>query len=320
MKSSHNKIFYFDGGPKSHNLKYYTKYVVLFFMDFVWKAILAIRRPKHTPKKYHLSLCSIFRDEAPFLKEWIEYHLLVGVEHFYLYNNFSKDNCLEVLQPYIDNGTVTLTDWPQMPAQKEAYRHFFGHYSNETDWVSFIDIDEFLCPLKADNVSEWLSKFQSYPVVMFYWKMFCSSGLENHNYAKTCIEQYTSCFPQLHDIGKIFFNTDYPTPSDNVEFNCIHSQDTRILGINVPPVNQFGYFVKYGTHRFGKGSVDFQCNHYWSKAVDLFQQKAQHFDAVWGGKRKDMYNLYHEYEAGCTMTDNSIQRFLPELKKRLPLI
>ena len=316
MKITHNRIFFFDGGEKSLNLKYCTKYLVLFFMDLVWKTVLALRRPRHTPKKYHLSLCTVFRDAAPFLREWIEYHLMVGIEHFYLYNNFSQDNYSEVLQPYIDRGCVTLVDFPQTPAQKPAYRHFLEHYKTETDWVSFLDIDEFLCPLKTDSIPEWLQRFNGYPVVMFYWRMFCSSGLKHHDFGKTCIGQYTACYPWLHDIGKIFLNTDYPTPTSDADFNCIHSQDTRILGIKVPPVNQFGYFVKFGTHRFGRGISDFQCNHYWSKALDIFSKKATRTSAF-TGKARNLWELYHEYEAGCTATDTSIQRFLPELSKRL---
>ena len=38
-------------------------------------------------KKYTVAVCAIFKNESVFLKEWLEYHLLIGVEHFYLYNN-----------------------------------------------------------------------------------------------------------------------------------------------------------------------------------------------------------------------------------------
>lgn len=54
--------------------------------------------------KYKIALCLIFKNEAPFLKEWLDYHLTIGVDHFYLYNNNSDDNYLDVLNTYI--GTV----------------------------------------------------------------------------------------------------------------------------------------------------------------------------------------------------------------------
>ena len=33
---------------------------------------------------YDLAVVAIFKDEARYLKEWLDYHLLAGVEHFYL--------------------------------------------------------------------------------------------------------------------------------------------------------------------------------------------------------------------------------------------
>ena len=45
-----------------------------------------LRHPKYN-KKYKISICGIFKNESCFLKEWIEYHEILGVEHFYLYNN-----------------------------------------------------------------------------------------------------------------------------------------------------------------------------------------------------------------------------------------
>jgi len=58
--------------------------------------------------KPYLSICGIYRDEAFYLREWIEFHRLVGVERFYLYDNFSEDNHREVLAPYIESGIVVL--------------------------------------------------------------------------------------------------------------------------------------------------------------------------------------------------------------------
>ena len=56
--------------------------------------------------KYRLSLCLIFKNEAPFLKEWLDFHFMLGVEHFYMYNNNSTDNFREIIQPYIEKGII----------------------------------------------------------------------------------------------------------------------------------------------------------------------------------------------------------------------
>jgi len=39
-----------------------------------------------TRKKRYLSICAIRKNEAPYLVEWIEFHQIVGVERFYLYD------------------------------------------------------------------------------------------------------------------------------------------------------------------------------------------------------------------------------------------
>lgn len=65
--------------------------------------------------KYYLALTAIFRDEAPYLKEWIEFYRTIGVEHFYLHNHLSQDNFAEVLKPYIDDGIVTLSNVIEEP-------------------------------------------------------------------------------------------------------------------------------------------------------------------------------------------------------------
>ena len=96
----------------------------------------------------HLAICAIFRNEAPYLQEWIEFHRLAGIEKFHLYQNRSDDNFETVLRPYIDEGLVELIDWPrEPPCQMEAYADFISRHSGEPWWVAFIDCDEFLSRL-----------------------------------------------------------------------------------------------------------------------------------------------------------------------------
>ena len=64
-------------------------------------------------KMYELSACAVIKNEAKYIKEWIEFHRIVGVEHFYLYNNGSTDRIYKVLRPYIRQGIVTLVEWPE---------------------------------------------------------------------------------------------------------------------------------------------------------------------------------------------------------------
>lgn len=113
-----NKRFVIDRYYR-HNFKYYRNYLKLICKD-VFLKLLFCRKAKILPKKHYLSILSIFKNEAPFLKEFIEYYLLMGVDHFYLYNINSEDDYADILRPYIDKGIVTFLDWSLIPSQHQV--------------------------------------------------------------------------------------------------------------------------------------------------------------------------------------------------------
>jgi hypothetical protein len=126
----------------------------------------------------YLSVCGIFRDEADYLAEWIEFHLLVGAERIFLYNNGSVDNYREVLAPY-DDGTVVLREWPQTPGLMTAYEHCVADQRGDSRWIAFIDLDEFLFSPTGRPVPELLSDYEPWPAVCAHWLTFGSSGHES---------------------------------------------------------------------------------------------------------------------------------------------
>ena len=110
---------------------------------------------------YDLAIVAIMKSEAPYVKEWLDYHLLAGVEHFYIYDNDSPDNLKEVLQPYIDKGVVTYIFYPGKARQYEAYNEAFRKYRFFCRYMAFIDGDEFLFPKNNKSVSEVIDEVLS---------------------------------------------------------------------------------------------------------------------------------------------------------------
>src|SRR5947209_4668609 len=47
---------------------------------------------RHADPTTSLAICAIFKDEAPYLAEWVTFHRLMGVDRFYLYDNRSTDS------------------------------------------------------------------------------------------------------------------------------------------------------------------------------------------------------------------------------------
>lgn len=113
----------------------------------------------------YLSVCAIYRDEGPYLREWIEFHRLFGVERFYLYNNLSEDDHRETLAPYVEEGTVVPYEWPMFPGQLQAYDHCLKKHCEDSRWIAFIDLDEFLFSPTGQAVSEILTEYEEFPGV-----------------------------------------------------------------------------------------------------------------------------------------------------------
>jgi len=133
---------------------------------------------------HYLTICAIFQNEAQWLKEWIEYHLLVGVDSFLLYENNSSDGWQAVLQPYIDKGVVEIVDWSSREGgfpkqQADAYNDGLQRLKQKSEWVAFIDTDEFICPIENDSVADFLRAYEEFGGVVLNWRLYGTSGVNS---------------------------------------------------------------------------------------------------------------------------------------------
>lgn len=277
--------------------------------------------------KYRVSLCLIFKNEAPFLKEWLDFHLTIGVDHFYLYNNNSDDNYRDVLNPYILDGIVTLIEWPEQNSQFKCYKHCYDTYRNESNWISFLDADEFICPKYKSDINEWLSDYDKYHAVNIQWLMFCTGGVLEHDYSKNVIEQYYASWEDFWTHGKCLINTRFEIANFDKWYVHHHTyMYRRICGIKlvVPAVNQFGYIcIVDNTWGGGKNkhkNSSIQINHYFTKAWNIWSEKRKKTDVLTAVNPKSDINYFYKYEDKCVDHDYTIQRFLIKMKIKQGLI
>ena len=134
--------------------------------------------------QYQLAIASIFQNEAPYLKEWIEFHKLLGVQHFYLLNNFSTDNYKEVLDPYIKNGVVEIFNW-FVPVGKDGrwqlsgFNFILNFVRGKVKWLALIDLDEFLFPVQHNNLLQFLAEYENFSGVCANWVMYGTSNVKS---------------------------------------------------------------------------------------------------------------------------------------------
>ena len=315
-KPLENKCFILDEmSINKRGIKTFIKRMLYYPLSFIYKCILFLYRPKKQDKKYKVSICSIFKNEGLYLKEWIEYHLIVGVEHFYLYNNNSDDNYLEILKPYIDSGVVTLTDWEFTPGQMKAFADCADKHKNDTEWIAYIDLDEFIVPKKDYYVYDFLRHFKNRPFVLAYWKIFASGGLKARK-SDYVIEDFVISPRKLTSIGKCFYNTKYNYSPELKENSTMHLMSSKVCGIEIPPINSFGKFVIYNINK-GKNKETIQINHYLTKSIDeyLYKKSKRGGGVHVTGFHTMGYFLEHNYM--CDSVDYSTYRYLPHLKLKV---
>ena len=273
---------------------------------------------KSQTKGTHYNICACARKgNNGRLKE----NMLVGVDHFFLYNNFSDDNYREILAPYIERGVVDLIDWPVPQGQFPAYEDCWQKFRETTRWIALIDLDEFLCPVYETSVGTWLEKYEKYPSVIVYWKMFGTSGRIEHDPEQLTIEQYTVCWDKMYNEGKVIINTGW---SFSKIYHHIIYANYKIgpfqFHLWIPPVNEFGKFIRWEQiHRTRRNAtvdnISFQLNHYWSRAYMMHYRKKEKGSMCenYRHSMRQFFNSEHRNRA----VDYKIFRFLIELKLAL---
>jgi GT2 family glycosyltransferase/SAM-dependent methyltransferase len=267
-----------------------------------------------------LAICAIFKDEAAYLREWVEFHQLMGVERFYLYNNNSSDRYLDALQMHIDSGAVVLHEWPHHPAQLQVYEHCLKTHGAETDWLAFIDVDEFLFSPKAKLLPDVLADYADHPGVGVNWVMFGSGGHKQK--PKGGVLENFLRRGEL-DAGVRYPHLRRPDGSYRPQNSHIKSivQPSKVEGCTNP------HFMLYAggaravdeNHQPIEGAftakvsvAQLRINHYWSKSEDECRYKFNKGLADGKGSRDWNEFLAHEQILNTTH-DDTVLRVVAQL-------
>jgi hypothetical protein len=264
----------------------------------------------------YLSVCALYRNDADYLEEWLEFHRLVGVGRFILYNNFSEDDHRKVLAPYIEEQIVTLVEWPRpffpiKDGMMEALRHCLREYGRHCRWMAFLDIDEFLFSPTGIALPELLVEYENYPGIGVNWAMFGTSGhvtkppgLVIENYMRrTDNPQHNRRIKSIVQPAQVarcslgphyFFYKDGPAVDENKN----------------PIVADFTDSVSFSRLRI---------NHYWSKSEEEVRRKLDRWEDAGGNAWTPRpWNFFEQRDARFNEhPDDTILMYLPALKEAL---
>ncbi|MCL2252823.1 MAG: glycosyltransferase [Lachnospiraceae bacterium] len=231
-------------------------------------------------KKCCLAIVAIAKDEASYLAEWIEYHLLVGIEKFFVYDNDSTDNTADILAPYVKKGVVRRIIWPGIKQQYPAYRDVVTRFRYESEWFAFIDIDEFIVPLSTATVTDFLRELSpNVAQLLIDWRSFNSSGhitkpeglvIENYK-MRAEKSNHFKCVIKPLSVPLDDIRISNPHWFDNLSGITVNEDNHELVG------NLYGYI--YGEKRLSQKIV---INHYHVKSKEEYFERRSRRRATTG--------------------------------------
>jgi hypothetical protein len=133
-----------------------------------------------------MSFCTtaIARQETPYLLQWVAYQRVVGATHVMIYDNGHDRAGRNLLLRLHNRGAITCVPWsgtyphgPQVPAYDDALVRLRGR----TEWVLFVDLDEYVVPVDTDRLDDILDAADDLDGIWFPWLIFGSSGQQTYH-------------------------------------------------------------------------------------------------------------------------------------------
>ena len=245
----------------------------------------------------YLSLCLICKDENVYLPEWLDYHILMGVDRFYIYDNDSRVSLRDTLKDYVERHLVVVLDIKGKAMQLIAYDHCLKTFGHHTFWMGFIDTDEFLVPKATLDLKKLLKEYEGYGGLAVSSLFFGS----NDHKTRPLTGQITAYTQRTHTTFK-----------ENELIKSIVRPDLTLMP-NSPHDFIFkgnnwcvseGY-LRVDGQRFPNHTDKIQLNHYYCRseretALKLSRGRGDQGNA-WPKKRFETINLMSTYEDTCIL-------------------
>jgi hypothetical protein len=278
---------------------------------------------RDTEPDVYLAVCAMYRNEAAYLAEWIEFHRLVGVERFFLYDNESDDDSGEVLAPYVEQGIVVRHEQPGSAATSQAgldqikipaFHHCLATHGPEARWIAFIDTDEFLFSPTGRPLSELLPGYERWPAVAVNGALFGTSGHVTRPEGLV-LENYTTRLDR-HATRRIKSIVD---PAAVTRCLDAHKFEAR-RGMTV---DENGYPISWEGNRYWRGHMTkspslerLRINHYFARSEEDLRAKQARRAADWVPRPVPTSEEVQEsHTAG--VTDETILTYLAPLRAAL---
>jgi len=107
-------------------------------------------------------MSTIVLNEDNYIRQWIEFHLNIGISHFIIYDNSKKSNLKQILNDFIEKGIVVLIEWAYpyrlqksgFSGQTTQQNHSIYAFRN-SKYIGLFDIDEYINMQNNTNINNF---------------------------------------------------------------------------------------------------------------------------------------------------------------------
>ena len=254
---------------QQHQLRSYAATLVSWLQ---WLQFRATRGLRPAPTRQTAAICTIALHEEPYIDEWIQYHLKLGFDHIYVYDNDPANPLNHLPQRYPQR--VTVVPFPGLQRQMASYRSFVRQFRHRHTWAAFIDVDEFIVLRQHSQILGFLQEYCPRGALGLHWVIFDSN---NHRFYedRPVLERFTRRQNRTAGNVKLLVYLPDLLLMKNPHVAALAAGHTR---------DCHGHPLK--SHAGPHPNEDIACiHHYFTKSEEEFRQKCQRGRADLANKR-----------------------------------
>ena len=265
-------------------------------------------------KKVYLTLIAVIRDQEHYVKEWLAFHRIVGVERFVIILHRCTDateKCIRKL-PFVDDIHVhQVNDMGNPSIQMGAYHWAVRNYGHASKWLLFVDSDEFFFGTTEDHLPSILERYEEHGGLAAHWLNFGHSN-QTLRPEGLSIEAFTK---RMGGTGWI-----------NRVIKCAVRTD-RLLAI-VSPHRQLTvrpivreYFDPLDASDFSTNKPAtwdiVRCNHYHTRSMEDWVGRCKRGSCNTVYDSREIYDVDRFLKRGGGIEDRTILRFADSIKEMI---
>jgi len=218
-----------------------------------------------------ITLGLVAKNESKYLKEWVLYHKLIGVDKLSVYLHNNSDDSIDILKDLDVDVKIVNSESLGFEVKNKFYTEIIQQA--ETEFVCCLDIDEFIVIPENDDIKNFLSSslFDGFGGIVLHQNIF---GSNDHKASPNglVIDNYTKRHTDNFDFPKNYPNFKQPYDLLKIIKTIVRRKslkkvlDSHEYLTHAPIVDENGQL--YRKYTCNRPVSKIRLNHYFTKSLE----------------------------------------------------